>query len=1065
MAGVSNADRAAEQIDTASQARAVANTPRPASGDRAGAVADIGAARELLGESLPAGDWNALTSAFNKLDDEQRAAVFAALPADTRKFLSGMVDPSQPTPAFLPNLVAERTRRFDVSGLPDPLAARQAAPQGNTDTAAMLIELTASRVAAQRQVALLEIGDEIDAARGNDEAMAPLVARREEIKSKFGAILSSRERLAAIAAKQADDESMAAMESLDAAARKADSEGDAARAAELRRKIGLVERQVAERAQSFEAALSPAPPTAATGLDESVDAARFDNENLQAATALRNAIIGTDPMYRAEQRRLLDASRPQPQPAAITPGARTPVFAAEDVPAAEMPTAFDTAQAAAREAEELRQRRAPGGGSLQDDRVEAVKDYLRKKLPNNATDAQRARIESIGLDDLPLFLKGRDRSIPLDYRAQGSRADYVSPGGQRILEKGSAAEDAIAAAYAELDAVEGVGEWRAAVKQASDALLKAERSASRATGLSQLARANQKLTAARDAYTAAVQSNPAAFEKMRQIDSAHAALDGLVPGMRYAVSISDRKLNKAGPAQTYSDMVSGVTGFKRPDDRVMDRASAGLDPADARALGSEASQAYGNDASELLQGAETADEKFSVSPNRRALSESAISIEDNGQRKPSRLGSSRSENRSASSLDRGLVMTLPGTKDQIVINPLELSVGGNVLYKDADAFAADVLSRDAQYPADSQAALLAREDFARQTRKRFGDDGTILLGDNPNLDASATVILDTESEVAPVAAAATETKKGGKRSSGRKKAEAETAAPATDAASEVAPITGRTKTVKEIQDEANEIEREARKAAIDEGMDVDDADAVARKARKDHVDREMEAQKEIAAKTGSGKPVTDPAPAAATTKADAGDSEVKPTQGATVTDEASNVTDNLDASATEIDGTIQPNTTRTKTYDTGTPPADEAPGSTVRTKQYDVGDQAQPPKTNTDSGTQQAAPPATKPSWKKRILVGSAIAGGIAALNNMTRPSGPFQLPPGVGPAGGAGPQDVPVSFPPGAAGMGEDSMDDTAAAAEVERLTRALNRVRGQRAMNPSETSQTLLNYNAGYR
>jgi hypothetical protein len=101
----------------------------------------------------------------------------------------------------------------------------------------------------------------------------------------------------------------------------------------------------------------------------------------------------------------------------------------------------------------------------------------------------------------------------------------------------------------------------------------------------------------------------------------------------------------------------------------------------------------------------------------------------------------------------------------------------------------------------------------------------------------------------------------------------------------------------------------------------------------------------------------------------------------------------------------------------------------------------------------------------KRILVGGGIAGGIAALNNMTRPSGPFQLPPGVGPAGGAGPQDVPVSFPPGAAGMGEGSMDDTAAAVEVERLTRALNRVRGQQAMNPSETSQTLLNYNAGYR
>ena len=72
LAGVSNADRAAEQIDTAAQARGVANTPRPPAGNRAATSADFKAAKELVGETIPAGDWNALTDAFNKLDEMPR---------------------------------------------------------------------------------------------------------------------------------------------------------------------------------------------------------------------------------------------------------------------------------------------------------------------------------------------------------------------------------------------------------------------------------------------------------------------------------------------------------------------------------------------------------------------------------------------------------------------------------------------------------------------------------------------------------------------------------------------------------------------------------------------------------------------------------------------------------------------------------------------------------------------------------------------------------------------------------------------------------------------------------
>ena len=917
MAGVSNADRAAQQIDTAAQARAAANTPRPASGDRAGAVADIGAARELLGESLPAGDWNALTSAFNQLDDEQRAAVFAALPADTRKFLSGMVDPSQPTPAFLPNLVAERTR--PINDVDDLFAQR-------------------------------------DAARAaGDQATV----------DSINSVLSGQ---------------------------------------------------------------------GAAPQDEVTDAVRAAAERSAAVQSLRNAIIGTDPMYRAEQRRLLDASRPQPQPAVITPGARTPVFAT-DVPAAEMPTQFDAALAAAGEAQTRRDARTPGGGLSEADRLDAGQAASQRELP--------------------FFLRGRDRNDPFESRSRGSRG--IEGNDLRAIEKATEMERQIESAQGELDA--------------------ALADAAKASGVPAMAAAKSRVEQAEARVRAAMNAMDEAYPP-RLVNPKTGQWKpykgGEVPKGMYVErgrkAMAESRLNKGGQQETYDDLVLGMVGARPKPKRNLDRASEGLSSEDVTNLTSDAERVFGDDADEFFD--VDFDDDWAVDP---------LDLETAGRPKKGRLGGQQQQSRIESAMQR-----MFGDTNPFELTTAEMDELGNYtapLFASGEAVAEEILSKNTIFKPGTANYELAKSRIAQLVDRKFGSAtrrnprDAQFIPDDESIDAVANSATNLgDDAIAPTGGSTTQIgdataadapapKKGGKRSSGRKKAEAETTAPATDAASEVAPINGRTKTVKEIQDEANEIEREARKAAIDEGMDVDDADAIARKARKDHVDREMAAQKEIAAKTGSGKPVTDAPPATATTNANAGDSEVKPTQGATVTDEVSSVTDNLDASATEIDGTIQPNTTRTQTYNTGTPPADEAPGSTVRTKQYDVGDQDQPPKTNTDGGTQKAAPPATKPSWMKRILVGGGIAGGIAALNNMTRPSGPFQLPPGVGPAGGAGPQDVPVSFPPGAAGMGEDSMDDTAAAVEVERLTRALNRVRGQQAMNPSEASQTLLNYNAGYR
>lgn len=65
------------------QAPSVPKPERPAStaGERAAAAADMKAAKELLVETMPEGDWNALMEAFNALPEDRRNAALAALPS------------------------------------------------------------------------------------------------------------------------------------------------------------------------------------------------------------------------------------------------------------------------------------------------------------------------------------------------------------------------------------------------------------------------------------------------------------------------------------------------------------------------------------------------------------------------------------------------------------------------------------------------------------------------------------------------------------------------------------------------------------------------------------------------------------------------------------------------------------------------------------------------------------------------------------------------------------------------------------------------------------------------
>lgn len=279
--------RAAEQVGEAADARQIASTPRADVPDRVSSAQDLVTARQLLQESMPDGDWNAILAAYSRLDPEQRRAVLAAMPEESGRFVQRMLDPNADDFSVNSNNVAAALRPLPGNRIDELLTQLDAAKRaGDTD--------------AYNNI-LLDI--QTNPADGADAAAA---------------------------------------------------------------RDAFMERQ-------------------------------------QAAAALRRSIIGNDPLYKEQQTRVLEAavSTPPPRPT-MRPGSRSIEATVADVPEQEMPTAFDTALAAAREAQEARQRRVPQGGMPQDARMRAA-------------GVENAR-------DLPLFLKGSDRADPLESRSRGSRA-------------------------------------------------------------------------------------------------------------------------------------------------------------------------------------------------------------------------------------------------------------------------------------------------------------------------------------------------------------------------------------------------------------------------------------------------------------------------------------------------------------------------------------------------------------------------------------------------------------------------------------------------------------------
>jgi hypothetical protein len=867
LAGVSNADRAAEQIDTAAQARGVANTPRPPAGNRAATSADFKAAKELVGETIPAGDWNALTDAFNKLDEDQRQSVLSGLPMDTRRFLSQMLDPNQQTPSFVPNLVATKTR--PINEFDDLIAQRDAASAaGDTETVATLNDLLSGQGAAPQ--------------------------------------------------------------------------------------------------------------------DEITDAIRAINERQAASSALRNALLGQDEMVSAEKARMRQAAVPQPQPAAVTPGARSPEFAAEDVPDAEMPTAFDVATAARKEAQTAVEARAAGGGMPEQARMEA--------MGLDDTDTQR---------DLPLFLRGRDRNPPLESRNRGERS--VEGNDFRAIDKAQGLEAEVNAALAEAKA---------------------------ATGAADLARAKNRVLTA---YAALDKAYPPRIvnPKTGEVKDLPVGTDKLPKGWvveRGRRAMSDSRLNKGGQQQTYDEAILAITGFRPKPQESINRASTGLSADDAAGMNTEAKRVFGDDADELLDG--------DFDPDWDA-SASGLDLEANGSMKPGRLGGQQQASRV-----EGAAQLMFGDT-----NPFGMTnADGTPLFANADAVAEEMLSRGTLFKPGTENYDLAKARIAQVIDRKFAGAAKIDPKDvtaakkqakntadfipDPD-EPDATVVLDdavSSPAIDNLEASATEI-------GGKPKRKGKKTAPATDGSTPIQPVTGKMKSVEEIQSEADVIEREARRQALDDGYEPEDADTLGRQARKAHVDTEMKARRSGAAAID---PVTGPAPAPKTTP-----DAATPTPDAPKADPIEPVTGADPVRLADEDQIDAP-----KPADTDSP--------------------ADPTKTSTS----ETVVDVKKPGLIRRTmgtLKWPAIIGGITAIgtiaSNMGGGGGGTPPTGGGGEGGGSGGGSGDFfPIPVGAGTDGSTLMNEDARAAEEARLNRALDRIRGRATTSNTPTFQTLQNYN-GWR
>lgn len=1004
-----------ERLERLSQLTGGGGSPSPARGidapastprQRASTQEDLQAAKQLVGETLPEGDWNALMTAFNAMPPERKAEVLERLSSGRSLRAADTSARGVDSQVFKEPRPGHERR---LSGQPlDPATAERGESlklQGsqNTRTGA---QWDAEDAYAARPL----IGKLLDRSTG-DPAFTP------NAQAEIGRGVNPFHE---------------GLIQLDAAIRS----GDEAAIADAKLNLQTMPADEAEVQEAQRAYMA----------------------RQQAASELRRAMLATDPEYLDAQRAALEAAVSAPPPRNVLPqGTRSPETALEPVPPQEMPTQFDNALAEQRAREDRLAEQASLEGALTKEQRDAIADA--NEIPKNK---RPLLLRGEDRQNTPFYKSSRgDRASSLsktDKQALGqaeelraaresaesdlTRAMYELRLAQiaRTSGRSAATAEDIANAQAEVARLQGV------VKQLYDRedALFPPRVINSSTGLPVVDTKTGALVDVRPAWLKDESLVPKGYHIER--------------GYR---GTPDSVLNKASTQHTYDDLNVAVTGFRPRLPGGLERSSPDMSAAERQLQAEELRRGVLGD-----RGAEEWSDAVypEGTPGAEDVPQSGRGKKGRlgGSRQVSRVQGALQQvygtidpfslkgpdNRPVFTRDRAGVLALardylarntdisPGTPSEALsledwATAIEREYG---IGRETADDAARTMQSGGRFVEDEGAVrLVPSEQQAVSSRPADVSDAPAAdAGVSDGLDASAVDLGDVSGDDVPAAAG----KKGGKR--GGKKA----------AKDDVAPVTGgdvdEAAVRQAISDEADRVYEETKRNYTDMGASDRTAVEYADDAREQYVRSQSAAR--LKGATGGDVPVTPaaetPAPQATKRGGKKGGRGKKDT--APAADDTKPVTGD-DVPASPVDGD------EAKAADAAKAADDAADGST--------------PKTPDTEGTPEIGPPPPKKKgWGRWPYVAGAV-GGTAVLAGLARMGGgggygpiDIPLPPGGGGGGGGGPGggDFYPIPPGGSAG----AMDE--AAAQEAALQRALERIRGARS-NPSglsEPYQTLQNY-----
>jgi hypothetical protein len=780
----------------------------------------------------------------------------------------------------------------------------------------------------------------------------------------------------------------------------------------------------------------------ADGIGRSMQADRISTE----AAALRSAEIA-----------------PSPRPV-LAPGARQPEVQAFDRQPNEMPTDADEARSLGREAALERADRAPLGGMADD-----------------------ARREVFG-DDLPVFLRGRDRNPPLETRRRNERPDTR-----------------------DVDSVAKAEQLEQEVAQAQQAVDAAADPAARVAALARL----QKAYSAIDKAYPPRLVNDRTGEVIARVTPAQRRGEGIPKGYRLETgrrAYADSSVNKASSQDTLEDLFFATTGFRRRGRRAISNTNAdGMSAQDLGASLDDARLEFGDDVSEFI---DDIDGDFSFRDEVNELLDTPPA-----GRKQQVRGGQPQQSRVRGSLERGF-----GGR-----NPLESGMT-------AEEVAREVASRVRGLRPGTATYEMMVERFAKAVQDTYGTPRNNPIGAMEARGAAprtsrpeepdATVILDSSSTASEAAEAYARgfqaAKKAGKSddeavaagNAARKQWGQELKAartgtlppvsgddlPATsgsldDAASTPAATPEDAKldasatdlgavegdlpapspaaqkldaeAMAEIQARADVVRDEAYEAGIANGLSKRKAQDEANALRKAYVDEQVERAKRAGASAPQAAAGDLPPPKGDVDAAPAESAQAVPDPEIGRVDPADlpPAADDLPPPAGDVDAPAA-------TPDADTPPkaGDDLPapeGDLEADRPRAEGDT--PPRgRDGDEGGRPAPESLLRRirnagwKWGSRAAIGGGVLWGLGRLAGTSNaPGGPHVPPPGAGGGGGGGgngpPGGLPVPFPPG----GQPGAGDPVAAAEAE-IEAALESLRrGENLTSRPPQYQTFQQYN----